>query len=386
MATLQGAGIPRVKLEPVPDENVKLEPMDDTPSPYVDEDEDIYEDAGDLDFSQAQQQLWLSHIPRTLWETLSKLQDDDEIEIGKIRVEGPESNPSRVSLLLYSLPAFENEPKEYNLFTPPPEKLRSRRPGQALIFSEEDLPGYRPRTFAWDDIDEEGNPGQGRSFLYERHKREQKKKENKEKGRYVPYTRRPIPKQTAITGAIAREFEAIPVKNDEYLVLENKQAAELLKVPEREQALFATGDYDPEKVSRSFMTMSERQAMLKTVQAKKHAQKETRAARVDKHVLIDKLLDLFRQHRIWGLRDLKAKVNQPEAYLREALTEIAFMWKSGDFNGKWELKQEFKQQDTLLQNPTGVEVAPKVEDSDMDTKSGVEDDEDDVFEDVGVDG
>ncbi|KIW95232.1 uncharacterized protein Z519_03816 [Cladophialophora bantiana CBS 173.52] len=385
MATLQGAGIPRVKLEPAPDENVKLEPMDDTPSPYVDEDDDIYEDAGDLDFSQAQQQLWLSHIPRTLWETLSKLQDDDEIEIGKIRVEGPESNPSRVSLLLYSLPAFENEPKEYNLFTPLPEKLRSRRPGQALIFSEKDLPGYKPRIFAWDDIDEEGNPGQGRSFLYERHKREQKKKENKEKGRYVPYTRRPIPKQTAITGAVAREFEAVPVKNDEYFVLENKQAAELLKVPEREQAIFATGDYDPEKVSRSFMTMSERQAMLKTVQAKKHAQKETRAARVDKHVLIDKLLDLFRQHRIWGLRDLKAKVNQPEAYLRETLSEIAFMWKSGDFNGKWELKQEFKQQDTLLQNPTGVEVAPKVEDSDMDTKSGVEDDEDDVFEDVGVD-
>ena len=95
MATLQGSGIPKVKLEPVPDENIKREPLD-TPSPFADEDEDMYEDAGDLDFSQAQQQLWLSHIPRTLWEKLSKLQDDDEIEIGKIRVEGTESNPSRV--------------------------------------------------------------------------------------------------------------------------------------------------------------------------------------------------------------------------------------------------------------------------------------------------
>ncbi|OQU96695.1 hypothetical protein CLAIMM_02739 [Cladophialophora immunda] len=385
MATLQGTVIPRVKLEPAPDQNIKMEPTEDTPSPFVDEDDDMYEDAGDLDFSQAQQQLWLSHIPRTLWETLSKLQDDDEIEIGRLRVEGAESNPSRVSLLLYPLPAFENEPKEYNLFAPPLEKLRSRRPGQALVFSEKDLPGYKARTFAWDDIDEEGNPGQGRSFLYERHKREQKKKENK--GRFVPYTRRPIPKQTAITGTVAREFEAVPVKNEEYFMLENKQAAELLKVPEREQTIFATGDYDPEKNSRSFMTMSERQAVLKSAQARKHAQKETRAARVDKHILIDKLLDLFRQHRIWGLRDLKVRVNQPEAYLRETLSEIAFMWKSGDFNGKWELKQEFKQQDTTLLNPTGVEVAPKVEDSDMDTKSGVDDDDDDddVFEDVGVD-
>lgn len=55
------------------------------------------------------------------------------------------------------------------------------------------------------------------------------------------------------------------------------------------------------------------------------------------------------------------------------------MWKSGDFNGKWELKQEFKN-DAMLLNPTGV-VAPKVEDSDVD-KSGMDEDEDDVFEDV----
>lgn len=116
-----------------------------------------------------------------------------------------------------------------------------------------------------------------------------------------------------------------------------------------------------------------------TAQARRLAQKETRAARVDKPILIDKLLEMFRQHRIWGLRDLKAKVNQPEAYLRSTLDEIAFMWKSGDFNGKWELKQEFKN-DAMLLNPTGV-VAPKVEDSDAE-KSGMDQDEDEVFEDV----
>lgn len=100
MATLQGSGIPRVKLESVPDMSIKPEPMEDTPSPYIDEDEEMYdEDTGDLDFSQAQQQLWTSHIPKTLWEALSKLQDEDEIEIGTIRVEGPETNPSRVRVL-----------------------------------------------------------------------------------------------------------------------------------------------------------------------------------------------------------------------------------------------------------------------------------------------
>ncbi|EXJ86212.1 hypothetical protein A1O1_06582 [Capronia coronata CBS 617.96] len=378
MATLQGSGVPRVKLEP-PDQNIKPEPMDESPSPYMEEDDDIYEDTGDLDFSQAQQPLWLSHVPRTLWEALSKLQDDDEIEIGTIRVEGPESNPSRVSMKLSAIPAFESEPKEYNLFPPPIEKMRARRPGQAMVFSEKDLPGYKPRPFAWDDIDEEGNPGQGRSFLYERHKREVKKKENK--GRYTPYTRRPIPKQTAIMGTVAKEFEAIPVKNHEYFELENKKAAAMLKPPERDQAIFATGDEDPSKKHIPLMSMTDKANVLKNAQARRHAQKENRAARVEKHVLIDRLMELFRQHRIWGLRDLKAKVNQPEAYLRETLSEIAFMWKAGDFNGKWELKDEYKS-DAMLLNPSGV-VAPKVEDSDMD-KSGMDDDDDDdeVFEDV----
>ena len=95
MATLQGTGIPRVKLESV-DQNIKPEPLDDTPSPYVDDDEDMYEETGDLDFSQAQQQLWLSHIPKTLWEALANVNDDEEIEIGTVRVEGPDANPSRV--------------------------------------------------------------------------------------------------------------------------------------------------------------------------------------------------------------------------------------------------------------------------------------------------
>jgi transcription initiation factor TFIIF subunit beta len=106
-------------MESIPDVNIKPEPMDeDTPSPYVDEDDDMYEDAGDLDFSQSQQQLWLSHIPRTLWETLSKLQDDDEMEIGTIRVEGPESNPSRVRKIHLRIYTVGSEITELDLSTP----------------------------------------------------------------------------------------------------------------------------------------------------------------------------------------------------------------------------------------------------------------------------
>jgi hypothetical protein len=130
-----------------------------------------------------------------------------------------------------------------------------------MVFSEKDLPGYKPRSFAWDEVDDEGNPIQGRSYLYERHKREQKKKENK--GRFTPYARRPIPKQTTIAGTVTKEFEAVPVKNEEYFVLENKHTAELLKIPEREEAIFATGAEDPSKKHVPFMSMADKANVIK---------------------------------------------------------------------------------------------------------------------------
>lgn len=59
------------------------------------------------------------------------------------------------------------------------------------------------------------------------------------------------------------------------------------------------------------------------------------------------------------------------------------MHRSGDWNGKWELKDEFKNRDADLQNPTGI-VAPKAEgddgedDEEMDDVEG----EGEEFEDV----
>jgi transcription initiation factor TFIIF subunit beta len=117
------------------------------------------------------------------------------------------------------------------------------------------------------------------------------------------------------------------------------------------------------------------------LQARRTAAKENRAARVPRNVLIDKLLELFKEHRIWGLRDLKIKVEQPEAYVRDVLLEVAFMWKNGDWNGKWELKNAYKERDVGLMNTTTV--APEAVESEAGTPSGMdEDDENETFEDV----
>lgn len=61
-------------------------------------DEDIYEDAGDLDFSQAGQNVWLTRIPTDLWKHWSQLDDDEEIQIGTVRVEGEAHDIKRVRI------------------------------------------------------------------------------------------------------------------------------------------------------------------------------------------------------------------------------------------------------------------------------------------------
>jgi transcription initiation factor TFIIF subunit beta len=71
-----------------------------SPAPF--NDEDIYEDAGDLEFNTDPefQKLYLARVPRYLWEAWSKLDDDAEIQIGTIRqtVENGPNGDKRVCI------------------------------------------------------------------------------------------------------------------------------------------------------------------------------------------------------------------------------------------------------------------------------------------------
>jgi transcription initiation factor TFIIF subunit beta len=60
------------------------------------QDDDVYEDAGDLDFSESEPGLYLTRIPKFLWDKWSKLDDNQEIQIGTVRVEGKLSDIKRV--------------------------------------------------------------------------------------------------------------------------------------------------------------------------------------------------------------------------------------------------------------------------------------------------
>lgn len=77
--------------------SVKLEAQSQEEPTSVLSDEDLYEDAGDLDYTGSTQALMLARIPKFLWESWAQLGDDDEIQIGTIRIEGDPEDPKRVS-------------------------------------------------------------------------------------------------------------------------------------------------------------------------------------------------------------------------------------------------------------------------------------------------
>ncbi len=102
MAAMNGASIPSVKIESAHasfnDEvqRTKVEPDLTGVSPAALSDDDLYEDAGDLDFNSAQQGVWLARVPKFLWDNWSKVDDDEEIQLGTVRLEGPPGNITRV--------------------------------------------------------------------------------------------------------------------------------------------------------------------------------------------------------------------------------------------------------------------------------------------------
>jgi transcription initiation factor TFIIF subunit beta len=64
--------------------------------------------------------------------------------------------------------------------------------------------------------------------------------------------------------------------------------------------------------------------------------------RMPRNQLLDALFALFREREQWPIKLLREKTQQPEVYLKEVLSEIASLHRSGEFNGTWELIPSFK--------------------------------------------
>lgn len=99
-------------------------------------------------------------------------------------------------------------------------------------------------------------------------------------------------------------------------------------------------------------------------QKKNKKQKEEKAARLPQSELRDQIFRCYDKYSYWSLKAFKQALNQPEAWLRENLEDLAMLHKSGRFANYWELKPEYKR--VNVQVIEGAPPSPEANDSDFD--------------------
>ncbi|KAH9029330.1 transcription initiation factor IIF, beta subunit-domain-containing protein [Lactarius deliciosus] len=106
-----------------------------------------------------------------------------------------------------------------------------------------------------------------------------------------------------------------------------------------------------------------------------------RMARMPRNQLLDSLFSLFREREQWPIKLLREKTQQPEVYLKEVLSEIATLHRSGEFNGTWELMPSFKGDGIKAEGMSQLYASqPSNADVSMDDYDEEEEDDDDMEE------
>lgn len=168
----------------------------------------------------------------------------------------------------------------------------------------------------------------------------------------------------------------IPVYNDEYRKFQAertaKEDAPKFFTRRMEDNAMVTNLLAPGTAGKGSVPFSK--FVRPTVVARKPT--DNKAHRMSEGDLQSRLFTCFQEHEYWTMKAFRAKLVQPEAFLKQILEEIAVMNKTGPFSGKWSLKPEYKS--SLGAMAGGSSEAPVNIDDDED----MEDDEGEEMEDV----
>ncbi|AEO54442.1 hypothetical protein MYCTH_2297030 [Thermothelomyces thermophilus ATCC 42464] len=340
----------------------QIKPDPDAGSSFVDEvdetpDLEFYDKLPDAD---AYSRMYLTRLPNYVWEAWSKLDEDEEIEIGTIRQWIDENGKTRLQMRLKpDLPAHAEVPKEYNM------EVTNHDVNNTFVFTEQDLPSYAAKNKERANALAQGIP----AHLLRKHQRQMEPPA--ERGKKGAYSRRPIPKKTRIAGKIKHEVVCTPVRNaeaDRFLSIR----AEAAQKPQKTVTMlkgFPAGDTTNPNEWESFLKTRE-----KPTKAKKM---ENKATRWPENQLLDAIAKCFSEHKYWSIKAFRGRIPQPEAYLRETLDKVAVLHRSGTFANHWSLKPEYEGILASLPKPADDAAVPKA-----DVPSDDEDEEDIKMEDV----
>lgn len=272
-------------------------------------------------------------------------------------------------LLDPQIPQHKAIPKEYKL------DLTNKNVKNTFFFTEADLPGFKTKSKRGFDEKTANLPAR---LMRPKDAKHGETQPYDPKKRFQPYYRRAIPKKTTLVGKCHAELNCVPVNNPEtnrFLAHRTHMAMMPKKQAVRVDPKLMQGFIQPGTI----MAQNSFGGFIKNTAAEKKLKaQETKTARIPKNELMDLLFKCFREYKFWSMKALRAKLKQPEAYLRDILDEIADMPKSGRFAMKWTLKQHYQNINTSAEENEAPDAGEEV-----DTDMADDDDDDDInFEDV----
>ncbi|KAI1324036.1 transcription initiation factor IIF, beta subunit-domain-containing protein [Xylariaceae sp. FL0255] len=371
-----------VKPEPM----IKQDPDGTAASPAVLSDDDMYEETGDLEFvdldpntNPAAGNAYLAHVPKYLYDVCTHYGAESDIQIGTVRkwTETVNGQPKeRIAILLdYREPKHQNVPKEYRLDPKDTPMGKDAITPNTFLFTEQDLPGYKSEgRGANNDV-----PFHIRKQQEQQRQKQQPNDKTQEggvkKNKWQPRYKKAIAKKTILAARFRHEVNCQPVMTPETQHIMRTMTSDMMK-PKVTTTIVKS--FDPNGVIQAGAHVSNDKFsnLVRTAPEPKKAkkQKEEKAARLPQSELRDRLFNCFEQFTYWPLKAFKQTLNQPEAWLRENLEELAVLHKSGRFANHWELKPEYKRA-----SAQSLEDAPPIQDA---ADSDDDDDDNIKMEDV----
>jgi transcription initiation factor TFIIF subunit beta len=343
---------------------------DDEKKPFEAEgqqDDDAQPDPDEqLMLDQGNGRVWLVKVPKYLMERWSSIEAED-VHLATIRVYqdavGPTGKKPRIVLFLPP-----QNPED-------PAALNPNRPvfaSNATAYNTS-APGSEPHPDSY-ELDMVNDAVDNQIVVAER---------PKEMGGGPVNTRA---RTTILTGRIKHECNLRPVYSASYRA-QMKQRSQKYNTPQRqimmiEDAGVSGGRGGINRLS-SGVGVGVGSAFGDLIKSKQKPGKGAfeRMARMPRNQLLDLIFSLFRETPRWGIKPLREKTQQPEAYLKEVLSEVAWLHRSGEFNGMWELKENFKEEGVKGENvPSSSGLGG--EDMKMDEDEDDDDDDDEDMEEV----
>ncbi|KAF8339921.1 transcription initiation factor IIF, beta subunit-domain-containing protein [Cantharellus anzutake] len=280
--------------------------------------------------------VWLVKVPKSLMETWSNVQKPQTL-LGTVRVWANDVNGSqRVQLLLPETPEYTigDEPTEYSL-----DVTNQTVQSQYVLTDQPNDKSANKRT-----------------------------------------------RKTRVIGQIKHHASLKPLMSDQYVARIRRRAAQANKprksIVMLEDRQDAGGSNLKMVQSGAIQTNAGFNLAKKSSRPTEKPQFE-RAARISRNELLDQLFTLFTDEEpYWSMKDLRRRTNQPEAYLKEILNEIADLQRGGPHNTKYSLKPGFN----LAAHRTNAPAmepdmsAPGVKDEEMEGADDDEDEDEDMEE------